>query len=260
MANTSRVGGLGGGTAPGVSDKSAEDGFQQALGRSTVAPAPVAPSKQGPKGPPRALQQVARPPQQALPGRPEAPLHQSAPRVPVVEAKAKPELALPDAAQDVGRFSSLSDRLVDMRRKLGVTQVELAKRMGSTQPAMARLEKGEMKPNLRTLARYGEAIGQRVQVAFGKAGNKAGAHSVGASEGRQDPIDRCTIDAVPETLSQLRRTLGITQSQVATAMETSQPVIARLESGEAVPNLRTLERYCEALGVEAMISFEALDA
>jgi transcriptional regulator with XRE-family HTH domain len=253
VSTSSRVGGFGNGSAPSVSDKTAEDGFQRALDRSVVAPERVPLVKPGPQPGSRAPLRQALPlpaPGQTLP-QAKAPPPKGPPAKSEVNIQGRSERGPVNAEKETGRFSSLGDRLVEMRRNLGVTQVELAKRMGSTQPAMARLEKGEMKPNLRTLARYGEAIGQRVQVAFDKGE---------AVEGRDAPLERCTIEAVPETLGQVRRTLGVTQAQVASAMETSQPVIARLESGEAVPNLRTLERYCEALGVEATISFETLDS
>ena len=239
MTDRTRVGGVGGGNATSISDRTAEDGFQKALGQSTVAPQPVTSLKPKPKGPPR----QTPPPPAIAPAKPSPP-----------QTTRPADTATPV----IGRFSSLGDRLVDLRKTLGITQVELARRMGSTQPAMARIEKGEMKPNLRTLARYGEAIGQRVQVAFTPVGQ------VNAKDGsNDDPIepvlDTVAIDDVPDALAQVRRQLGMTQAQVAAAMDTSQPVIARLENGEAVPNLRTLERYCEALGVEPSITFVTVE-
>jgi predicted transcriptional regulator len=262
LTDRTRVGGLGSNTQPGSGDKTAEDGFQKALGQRLAVPTVpqvqpagqrAKPLQKGPLGPSARFptqvpaQPLARPKPQAIPlSKPASPLRQ-----PDTQAR-RPEASKPEArtSDDTGRFSGLGDRLVVMRKTLGITQVELARRMGSTQPAMARIEKGEMKPNLRTLARYGEAIGQRVEVAFAPLADQI-------ADFGDVPTDRIAIDEVPEALSQVRRRLGVTQAQVATAMETSQPVIARLESGEAVPNLRTLERYCEALGVEPIISFVA---
>jgi transcriptional regulator with XRE-family HTH domain len=235
VTDRTRVGGAGGGNATSIGDRTAEDGFQKALGQSTFAPQPVTGFKPKPKAPPRQGSTPAPAPQ---------------PRQTTPQTSRPADAPTPET----GRFSSLGDRLVELRKTLGITQVELARRMGSTQPAMARIEKGEMKPNLRTLARYGEAIGQRVEVAFtpvDRARSK--------SPDSDDALDKVAIDDVPDALAQVRRQLGLTQSQVATAMETSQPVIARLESGEAVPNLRTLERYCEAIGVEPTISFVTIE-
>jgi ribosome-binding protein aMBF1 (putative translation factor) len=47
----------------------------------------------------------------------------------------------------------------------------------------------------------------------------------------------------------LRRTeLGMSQTQVAALMGTSQSAVARLESGDADVRLSTLERYASAIG------------
>lgn len=45
-----------------------------------------------------------------------------------------------------------------------------------------------------------------------------------------------------------RRTLGLSQTEVAARMGTSQSAVARLESGAADVRLTTLERYAAALG------------
>jgi transcriptional regulator with XRE-family HTH domain len=47
-----------------------------------------------------------------------------------------------------------------------------------------------------------------------------------------------------------RQDLGLTQTQVAALMGTSQSAVARLESGEADVRLSTLERYAAALSHE----------
>ncbi len=45
-----------------------------------------------------------------------------------------------------------------------------------------------------------------------------------------------------------RAQAGLSQAQVARKMKTTQPVIARLESGKQKPSLQTLERYARATG------------
>jgi DNA-binding XRE family transcriptional regulator len=49
---------------------------------------------------------------------------------------------------------------------------------------------------------------------------------------------------------------GMTQEQVAQAMGTTQAVVARLESGRALPSTRTLERFAKATRSRLRISFE----
>lgn len=53
-----------------------------------------------------------------------------------------------------------------------------------------------------------------------------------------------------DRLVELRQERGLTQSEVAARLGTSQPVIARLEAGGRDPRLSTLERYARVLGVD----------
>jgi predicted transcriptional regulator len=46
----------------------------------------------------------------------------------------------------------------------------------------------------------------------------------------------------------MRQELGLSQTEVAARMRTSQSAVARLESGDADVKLSTLERYAAALG------------
>jgi predicted transcriptional regulator len=48
-----------------------------------------------------------------------------------------------------------------VRKHLGITQAELATRIGSTQPAIARLEAGGNTPSFGTLRRIAAALGLR---------------------------------------------------------------------------------------------------
>jgi len=52
----------------------------------------------------------------------------------------------------------LAERVCGTREKLGITQAELATRIGSTQPAVARLEAGGVSPSLDTLSRIAAAL------------------------------------------------------------------------------------------------------
>ncbi|TSE20759.1 Antitoxin HigA1 [Tepidimonas alkaliphilus] len=54
--------------------------------------------------------------------------------------------------------------LIEARARAGLSQAELAQRMGTTQSAIARLESGRTAPTLRTLQRYAEAVGARLRV------------------------------------------------------------------------------------------------
>jgi ribosome-binding protein aMBF1 (putative translation factor) len=57
-----------------------------------------------------------------------------------------------------------------------------------------------------------------------------------------------------------RVTAGLTQEQLAQRMNTTQSVIARLESGRTRPSTQTLERLAAATGTRLKISFEPTGA
>lgn len=58
----------------------------------------------------------------------------------------------------------LVEALVRARMAAGLTQSELARRLGTTQSAIARLEGGRVSPSFATLRRYAEATGTRLVV------------------------------------------------------------------------------------------------
>ena len=57
-------------------------------------------------------------------------------------------------------------------------------------------------------------------------------------------------------LIEARTGAGFTQSELAERMQTTQSVIARLESGRVQPSTRTLEKIARATGARLRISFE----
>lgn len=61
---------------------------------------------------------------------------------------------------------ALVEALVRARTKANLTQAQLAKRLGTTQSAIARLEGGRVSPSVSTLRRYAEATGAKLQIAL----------------------------------------------------------------------------------------------
>jgi transcriptional regulator with XRE-family HTH domain len=67
----------------------------------------------------------------------------------------------------------ISERVRQVREDRGLTQAELAARIGSTQPALARLEAGGVMPSLDTLHRIAEALGLELVVDLRRARRSA---------------------------------------------------------------------------------------
>lgn len=57
-----------------------------------------------------------------------------------------------------------------------------------------------------------------------------------------------------KVLIQAREKSGLSQSEIAKRMNTKQSVVARLESADGNPTIKTLSRYAEALGGHLEIS------
>lgn len=72
------------------------------------------------------------------------------------------------AYEDEASISEFQDLVYRLRSEASLTQDELARRMGTTQSAIARMEGGGVRPTLDTLGRLAAAVGQDLVVAVGK--------------------------------------------------------------------------------------------
>ena len=78
-------------------------------------------------------------------------------------------LARPDVKAEFERLNpefAFLDQILASRKAAGLTQAEIARRIGTTQSAVARLESVSVKhfPSLATLHKYATAVGRRVEI------------------------------------------------------------------------------------------------
>lgn len=71
------------------------------------------------------------------------------------------------AAAEEARISQFRELVFRLRTEAGLTQAELARRMGTTQSAIARIEGGGARPSLDTLERLAAAVGEELIVGVG---------------------------------------------------------------------------------------------
>lgn len=63
----------------------------------------------------------------------------------------------------------IAAELIQARLRAGLSQAELAERMGTSQSAIARLESGQTLPSTKTLLRFAEATGSKVELRLSAA-------------------------------------------------------------------------------------------
>ena len=61
---------------------------------------------------------------------------------------------------------ALASALIAARTEANISQEEVARRMQTSQPAVARLEGGHGNPSVKTLRRYAAATGARLRIVF----------------------------------------------------------------------------------------------
>jgi len=72
------------------------------------------------------------------------------------ELRKDPEYAA--ALEELSPYEAIARQLIAFRIEHGLSQTDLAKRCGVSQPAIARLERGEHEPRLATLRRVAHAL------------------------------------------------------------------------------------------------------
>jgi transcriptional regulator with XRE-family HTH domain len=82
---------------------------------------------------------------------------------------------------------ALLDELLTARRQAGLTQAEVAARMGTKTPAVARLEAGggsqRHSPSVATLRKYAQAVGCRLEIRlWPRDGGKHGAEQAASAD------------------------------------------------------------------------------
>ena len=80
---------------------------------------------------------------------------------------------------ELGDEYALLDEFLKARADQGLTQAQVAEKIGTTQSAVARMESGRGKhsPSLATLSRYAEALGCKLQVKLVRKRGKSGTPS-----------------------------------------------------------------------------------
>jgi len=72
----------------------------------------------------------------------------------------------------LGPIFAVVGEMVDARQSAGLTQAELARRMGTSQSVIARLENARHMPTFDLISRYAQALDLRLEVHLAPAGSE----------------------------------------------------------------------------------------
>ena len=78
-----------------------------------------------------------------------------------------------EAYKALGLEFELARSVIEARTRAGLTQEQLARRMGTTQSVIARLESGRVCPSTKTLEKLAQATGTRLKISLEPAENAA---------------------------------------------------------------------------------------
>jgi transcriptional regulator with XRE-family HTH domain len=65
-------------------------------------------------------------------------------------------------------YERIARLVIGLRLELGISQDELARRVGTSGSAIARLESGQHRPSVETLRRVADAMGRELVISFGE--------------------------------------------------------------------------------------------
>ncbi len=81
----------------------------------------------------------------------------------MIEESTKNNPEFPSLLEEARQRRALLNALADVRNSSRISQSVIAKRIKTSQPAIARLEAGTIDPRLSTLQRYAASVGKRIQ-------------------------------------------------------------------------------------------------
>ena len=70
------------------------------------------------------------------------------------------------AAEEVEIEYMLAKNIIELRKKRNLSQAELAKKVGTKQPVISRLETASVKPSIALLERIAQALGAKLEIKF----------------------------------------------------------------------------------------------
>ena len=122
-------------------------------------------------------------------------------------------------------------RLRDARKQAGLTQAEVARRVGARQGYVSSVERGAQNITLSYCVRFADAVGCTFSTEF-----------------MREPADSDGIVEFGRRLREARKRLGLSQAEVAARLGVTQAYVSRIELGRANITFSACEAFARAVG------------
>lgn len=113
----------------------------------------------------------------------------------VMKRSAQKSQAYREAQERLAAAETIARLIIHKRMELGISQSQLAERMGTTPSVISRLESGEHFPSLKTLRRIADGLETRLVVGF--ANTKPAPGPQKKQQRRKQPVEQ-VIEGTPE--------------------------------------------------------------
>lgn len=131
------------------------------------------------------------------------------------------------------------ERLKALRKEAGLTQKDMARNFGTSQPSYQQWESGKRTPNSDNLEKLANFFNVSTDYLIGLSDTKTTAQA----------IEIPNTSTFAQRLKALRKEAGLTQKEIAEQLGIKQPTYAQWENGRVKPKAETLEKFSNFFNV-----------
>lgn len=130
------------------------------------------------------------------------------------------------------------ERIAEQRKKLGLSQEELAEKLNISQKSISKYELGDRKPQYKVLVRMAEYFGVTTDYLLGLG-------DIMETNEKSNEI----AQRMGWNIKKLREQKGLTQQELAVRVDVAQATVANWESGRREPDINILIRIAKLFNV-----------
>lgn len=132
-------------------------------------------------------------------------------------------------------MSNFNNQLKTLRQETGLSQQELANKIGISKSSINMYERGEREPGIETLKRMADFFNVDIDYLLGKSQVKR----------KTVKIKNYSQKVIAKNIQNLRKEANMSKSQLADLLNVKETVVANIESGKVVPDKDTIFNICD---------------